>query len=112
VISDHILTHLRNVIIPDPLLKVDEIELCYLTFLELYKYEILSHLCKMDNITIAEASELWFKATINFNKKIYEVMKYLLKKKKVKMLINRNPKRLGHLYNANHFNCWEFLRAS
>jgi hypothetical protein len=50
----------------------------------------------MDNITIAEANELWFRATINFNKKIYEVMKYLLKKKKVKMLINRNPKRLGH----------------
>ena len=103
---------MRNVIIPDPLLKADEIELCYLTFLELYKYEILAHLCKMDDITIAEANDLWFKATIHFNKKIYEVMKYLLKKKKVKMLINRNPNCIGALYNANHFNCWKLLRVS
>ena len=87
----------RNVIIPDPKLKADEIELCYLTFLELYRYEILSHLCKMDDITISEANDIWFRASINFSKKVYEIMKYLIKKKKVKMLINRNPKFVGAL---------------
>jgi len=81
----------RNVIIPDPTLKPDEIKLGYLAFLELYKYEIIAHLVKMNDISENAAYEQWYKATINFNPKIYEVMKYILKKKNPCVLINRNP---------------------
>lgn len=81
----------RNVIIPDPSLRSDEVILGYLTFLELYKYEIIAHVVKMNDITENEAYEQWYKATINFNKKIYEVMMYLVKKRKPRIIINRNP---------------------
>lgn len=81
----------RDVIIPDDELKADEIKLGYVAFLELYKYEVIAHLVKMNDITENEAYEQWFKATINFNPKIYELMMYLVKKFKPKVLINRNP---------------------
>lgn len=81
----------RNVIIPDPTLRADEIILGYLTFLELYKYEVIAHLTKMENITYNQAYEEWYRATINFDNKIYRVMMYLVKKRKPKMLVNRNP---------------------
>jgi hypothetical protein len=85
--------------VPDPELKANEIKLSYLTFLELYKYEIMSHICKMDGITMTDASDLWYKAAINFNPKVYEIMKYLIKKKKIRVLVNRNPKLFGALYS-------------
>lgn len=81
----------RNVIIPDPTLKPDEIKLGYLAFLELYKYEIIAHLVKMNDINENMAYEQWYKATINFSQKIYEVMKYIVDKKNPCVIINRNP---------------------
>jgi DNA-directed RNA polymerase beta' subunit len=82
----------RCVIIPNPELRADQIVLCYKSFLELFKYEIIAYLTKMDGITAAEANELWFRASVTFNQKIYEIMKYFVEKRKVKVLINRNPK--------------------
>ena len=81
----------RCVIIPDPELKADEVKLNYMAFLELYKYEIIAYLVKMGGITENEAYEAWFKARIVYNPKIYEVMNFILKKRKPKILINRNP---------------------
>ena len=45
----------------------------------------------MAGITENEAYEAWFKARIVYNPKIYEVMNFILKKRKPKILINRNP---------------------
>lgn len=81
----------RNVIIPDATLKADEVRLGYLAFLELYKYEIMVHLVKIGNITDKDAYDEWYKATISFDPKIYEIMMYLVKKRKPKIIINRNP---------------------
>jgi DNA-directed RNA polymerase beta' subunit len=81
----------RNVIIQDPDLRADEIKLGYLAFLELYKYEIIAHLAKMNDISENEAYDQWYRATINFNQKIYEIMMYLVKKIKPRVVINRNP---------------------
>jgi DNA-directed RNA polymerase beta' subunit len=81
----------RNVIIQDPDLRADEIRLGYLAFLELYKYEIIAHLAKMNDISENEAYDQWYRATINFNQKIYEIMMYLVKKRKPRVIINRNP---------------------
>ena len=84
----------RNVIIPDPHLKADEVRLGYLAFLELYKYEIIAHLTKMNNSTYNQAYEEWYKATIKFDPKIYEIMAYLVKTRKPRIIINRNPNKL------------------
>lgn len=81
----------RCVIIPDPELKSDEIRLSYMAFLELFKFEIIACLVKLGNLTENEAYEQWFKARIQYNPKIYEIMNYILKKRKPKVIINRNP---------------------
>jgi DNA-directed RNA polymerase beta' subunit len=81
----------RNVIIPDPHLRADEVRLGYLAFLELFKYEVIAYLTKMNNSTHNQAYEDWYKATIKFDAKIYEVMMYIVKKRKPHILINRNP---------------------
>ena len=62
-----------------------------MAFLELYKYEIISCLVNIDDITENEAYNMWFKARIEYSPKIYEVMNYILKKYKPKVIINRNP---------------------
>lgn len=80
----------RNVIIPDPSLKADEIRLGYLTFLELFKYEIIAHITTVSNVTPAQAFDEWNWATVKFDAKIYEIMMYLIKRKP-KVIINRNP---------------------
>ena len=81
----------RNVIIPDPYLRSNEIELGYACFLELYRYEIIASLVKIHNITENEAYEQWYKARIKYSEKIYNVMNYIIKKFKPWCIINRNP---------------------
>lgn len=85
----------RSVIIPDPTLKADEIHLSYLAFLELYRYEIIAHLSKVSNITHNQAADEWHRAAITFDPKIYEIMMYMVKKRKPKVIMNRNPKSMG-----------------
>ena len=81
--------------IPKP--KANEIKIGYLAFLELYKYEIITHVSRINDISENEAYEYWYKGTIVYNNKLYEIMKYLLKKWEPKVLINRNPKLCGAL---------------
>jgi hypothetical protein len=45
----------------------------------------------MNNSTYNHSYEDWYKATIKFDPKIYEIMMYLVKKRKPKIMINRNP---------------------
>lgn len=81
----------RTVIIPDPTLKADEIVMNYIQFLEMYRYEIIACLVKISGISEYEAANEWKLATINYSEKIYQIMKYIIKKRKPKVLINRNP---------------------
>ena len=84
----------RNVIIPDTTLRANEIRLPYLTFLELYKPEIINILMRLYNTTLTAAINKWNKAQMGFDETVYEVMKYLLKNTKhgCACLVNRNPK--------------------
>ena len=61
-----------------------------LDVLELFKYEIIACLVQIGNITENEAHEQWFKARIEYSPKIYEVMNYILKTHKPRIIINRN----------------------
>ena len=83
----------RNVIIPDTSLRAHQIRLPYLTFLELYKPEIVNILQKRDGITLIQAINKWSKAQMEFSESVYEVMNYILKNTKhgVRCLVNRNP---------------------
>ena len=81
----------RNVIIPDKDLKPNEIGLGYVTFLELYKLEIISILITMLDIDHPTAWNIWKEATVNFNDQVYKVMNYMIKNRDVVCEINRNP---------------------
>lgn len=81
----------RQVIVPDPTLKADEIRMGYIGFLELFKFEIIAYLTKTQNITEAEAYDEWYKATITFSPKVFAIMTHMVKNKKKHVLINRNP---------------------
>lgn len=83
----------RNVIIPDTTLRAHQIRLPYLTFLELYKPEIINIIMKRDGVELTQATNRWSKAQMEFSESIYEIMNYILKntKGKVKCLVNRNP---------------------
>lgn len=80
----------RNVICPDPTLHDNEIDLSYHTFLEVFKYKIIYYIMKIEDITLSKAYNIWKEAS-TFNKKVHEVMEYIIEKEEVRVLINRNP---------------------
>lgn len=80
----------RNVIIPDPSLNDDQIDLSYHTFLEIYKFKIIYYLMKMDDISLSKAYYQWSRA-YKFDNKIYEIMQFIVEKEKPRILMNRNP---------------------
>jgi hypothetical protein len=80
----------RNVIVPDPSLKDNEIDLSYNTFLEVFKYKIIYYIMKLDDITLSKAYAIW-KAASTFDSKVYDIMQFIIKQEDVRVLINRNP---------------------
>lgn len=80
----------RNVIIPDPSLKDDEIDISYQTFRLLFRDIILYTLMKQDHKPLWKVYDRWAKSFV-FDSYIYEAMKFIVKNYKPKCLINRNP---------------------
>lgn len=82
----------RNIISPAKAgTKIDELEVPYLTFLELYKFEIINILKNTENVSLKAAEKIWFNATKEFDKKIYLIMEKMIKDNEVGVLLNRNP---------------------
>lgn len=80
----------RNVIIPDPTLYDNEIDLSYHTFLVLFSYKIMYYLMKIEKIPLSRAYERWEQAYI-FDETIYEIMLLIIQVEKPRVIINRNP---------------------
>ena len=80
----------RSVIVPDPSLRDNEIDISYHAFLEIFKYKILYYLMKIEDISLGKAYNIWKNAT-NFDQKVYDVMKFIVEYGKVKIILNRNP---------------------
>ena len=81
----------RNVIKSNPSLAADEIILSYLSFLEIYKFEIIHHLSVTQNITQSQAYDEWYKGCIKYSEKIYKIIKMMIKKDQTYVVINRPP---------------------
>lgn len=80
----------RNVIIPDPSLKINEIDMSYQTFRIIYAYYIINAIMKQDHIPLYKAYDRW-KRSFSFDSYVYEAMKFVLKTIEPRALINRNP---------------------
>lgn len=83
----------RDVIVPNPELRANEIVLSYLAVVELYKLEIINLITKIHGCTYHSALKYWFDAHLEFSPFVYEIMKYLMEKTKggLCVLANRNP---------------------
>ena len=82
----------RNIITPAKAgYKIDEIVVPYLTFLELYRFEIIHTIKELKNITYKEAELYWYKATTSLNEEVYKIMCEMIKTHEVGVLLNRNP---------------------
>lgn len=82
----------RNIITPAPAgVKMDELIVPYITFLELYKFEIMNILRQTENLSYKEAEKSWYNATLKFDEKIYKIMKKMVTENEVGVLFNRNP---------------------
>ena len=81
----------RNVIISNPNLAADEIILSYISFLEMYKFEIIQKLASTQNITESQAYTEWYMGTIRFSEKIYKIIKLMIAQDKTYCIINRAP---------------------
>ena len=74
----------------------DEVEVPYLAFLELYRFQLTNLLARMHGVSLARANELWHEAQTKFDRSMYAAMKELIKRgspdgRGLPTLINRNP---------------------
>jgi len=70
--------------------KITEVEMPYLGFLELYKFQILNLITRIYNVSYPSALEKWHKAVTNYDEEIMGIMNELVKSGSY-ILLNRNP---------------------
>lgn len=85
----------RNVIVPDPKLRIDEVSLPYAALIELLQQPIINILHKSYSMSYADAYDFWYKATIIPNDTVRDIIMSLIRNHKsgrgLPLLINRNP---------------------
>lgn len=86
----------RDIIIPSSgRLRSDEIELGYIPFMELFRYEIINFYSKLTGCTTMEASDVWKRGTNHFDPTLYSIMEHMCTDKECRkytgVLIARNP---------------------
>lgn len=79
----------RNVIIPDPDLRIDEIILPYPTLIELMSLTIINVLTK--TYSPSEAYRIWDEARIEYNPMIADLIQDIINNQYVGIILNRNP---------------------
>ncbi len=74
-------------------LRADEVELPYIAFMELFRYEIINMYAKLQNCTMVEAQNVWKRGTVHFDPILYRIMCYMCEHNngEINILINRNP---------------------
>ena len=85
----------RDVIIPDPTLRIDEISLPYAALTKLLEQPIINILHKSYSMSYSDAYDFWYKGCIVENNTIKEIIMSLMRNHKngrgIPVLINRNP---------------------
>ena len=81
----------RNVIVPAVDMLQDGIGIGYITFLELFKLEIIKNLIDQYDLDFNSANDMWTDATFSFNENVYNIMKYMISVRPMYVSIGRNP---------------------
>lgn len=88
----------RNVVVPDPKLRVDQVSLSYTALVELKQQTIINILCKSYNMSHDEAYKTWYRASINIDERVFKILEGIIQNSKegIPVLINRNQE-LGYI---------------
>lgn len=83
----------RDVIVPNPSLRINEVVMPYKAMVELLQQSIVNILQKSYNTSYSEAYNIWSRAQIVRDERVYQIIKGLIKDKPrgIAVLINRNP---------------------
>ena len=80
----------RQVIVLDPSLKIDEVDLSYKAFIEQYKGLILRKIIEDRGWTITKATN-FLASKFNFDQYVYDIMMMVIHEDKPRLILNRNP---------------------
>lgn len=83
----------RNVIVPNPNLRIDQVVMPYKAMVELLQQTIVNILQKSYNTSYSEAYNIWQRAQIVKDERVYQIIKGLINDYPhgIPVLINRNP---------------------
>lgn len=80
----------RSVIVLDPTLKIDEVDMPYKAFIEQYKGTIIKRIIRDRGWTITKASN-YVASKFMYDDYIYKIMCDIIKEEQPKIILNRNP---------------------
>lgn len=89
----------RAVIVPNPILRIDEVMLPYKALVELMQQTIINLLQKSYNVTYSEAYNIWSKAQHVKDERVYQIIQGIINdpmlnvdgRRGIPIIINRNP---------------------
>jgi len=81
---------MRNVIVLDPTLKIDEVDFSYKSFIIEFSGLIIKRIVKDKGWTIVKASN-FLKARFKYDDYIYSIIQDIIREEEPKVIINRNP---------------------
>ena len=86
----------RNIVIcSSGRLKSDEVEIGYITFAELFRYEIQNLYTKLTGESPEKANEVWLKGLLQYNDTLYKIMQHMVEDPETadlcNIFISRNP---------------------
>ena len=98
---------MRSVIVLDPTLHIDEVDMSYKAFVVQYRGHIIRRIVNDKGWTITKASN-YLDSKFQYDPYVYSLMCKIIEEESPMLIINRNPKMCG----VNHANCGKFLRAN
>lgn len=80
----------RDVIVPNPKLRINEVTLPYIALLELLQQRIINVIQKTNNIGYNDAYGIWERSKYTRNQRVIDIINTFINKG-IRILINRNP---------------------
>ncbi len=84
----------RCVIVLDPTLKIDEVDVPYKAFIEQFKGMILNEICHDKGWTLTKAMN-YLSSKFNYDPYVYGIMQRLVHENDIFIILNRNPEIAG-----------------
>ena len=83
----------RSVIVSDPTLRIDQIKLSYHVLVKVMQQTIINIIKKTYNVNLSVAYDIWYKARLEVNPRIVDIINNLIRSKPegIPFIINRNP---------------------